>query len=119
MKKIILAVALILALICAWGVMTSSDVSITFDGQELDGPLAVLVGGWGFVVSAVVLFCVAILLVFILAGVGLVVLGVLAVTGLVLVGVAFPFLLPVMLPLFIVWAVCAGTRRKARGNHEI
>ena len=113
MKKLAFAMVLILLLVCAWGVMSSSDVSITFNGQELDGPFAVLVGGWGLVITTVVLFCVAILLAFILAGVGLVVLGVLALVGLILVGVAFPFLLPLLLPLFIVWAFCAGVRRGA------
>lgn len=112
MKKTALALVLILALICAWGVMGSSNVSIMINGQELDGPFAIFVGGWGLIVATVVLFCVAILLAFILAGVGLVVLGVLALVGLILVGVAFPFLLPLLIPLAIVWAFCAGTRRK-------
>ncbi len=114
MKKLALAMVLILVLICTWGVMSSSDVSITLNGQDLDGPLALLVGGWGLVVTTVVLFCVAILLIFILAGVGLVVLGVLALVGLILVGIAFPFLLPLLIPLSIVWAFCAGARRGAR-----
>lgn len=110
MKKWALAMVFFLVLICAWGVMSSSGVSITLNGQALDGTLAVLVGGWGLVVTTVVLFCMAILLAFILAGVGLVVLGVLALVGLILVGVAFPFLLPLLIPLSIVWAFCAGAR---------
>ena len=105
---------LVLALICAWGVMSSSNVAVTLNGQTLDGPLAVLFGGWGLVVTAVAAFCVAILLVFILAGVGLVVLGVMALAGIVLAGVAFPFLLPLLIPLAIVWAFCAGVRRGTR-----
>lgn len=117
MKKLAFVMVLILVLICTWGVISSSNVSITLNGQELDGPLAVFVGSWGLVVSIVVLFCVAILLAFILAGVGLVVLGVLALTGVILAGVAFPFLLPLLIPLAIVWAFCAGARReKRKGN---
>ena len=112
--KQLIALVLILALICAWGVMSSSGVAITLNGQALDGPFAVLVGGWGLIVTTVVMFCVAILLAFILAGVGLVVLGVLALVGLILVGVAFPFLLPLLIPLAIVWAFCAGARRKTK-----
>ena len=117
MKKLAWVMVLILALICAWAVLGSSNVSIMVNGQELDGPMAVLVGGWGLIVTTVVLFCVAILLAFILAGVGLVVLGTLAFAGLVLVGAAFPFLLPLLIPLAIVWAFCAGARRSARKNH--
>jgi hypothetical protein len=114
MKRLALAIILIFALICAWGVMSSSDISITFNGQELEGPLAVLIGGWGLVVTTVVLFCVAIMLAFVFAGVGLVVLGVLALVGLILVGIVFPFLLPLLIPLSIVWAFCAGARRSMR-----
>ncbi|MEN8255122.1 MAG: hypothetical protein ABFR33_06590, partial [Verrucomicrobiota bacterium] len=110
---------LVLVLVCAWGVLGSSGVSITFNGEELEGPFALLVGGWGLVVSTVVLFCVAILLAFILAGVGLIVVGALALTGIILVGVAFPFLLPLLIPLAIVWAFCAGARRGARKNQGI
>ena len=114
MKKLALAMVLVLAVICAWGVMSSSDVSITFNGQEFDGPPAVFMGLWGLVVTTVVLFCVAILLAFVFAGVGLVVLGVLALVALILIGIVFPFLLPLLIPLSIVWAFCAGARRSAR-----
>ena len=110
MKKLALACVLVLALVCAWGLM-SSGVSVTINGQEIEGPLKAVVGGWGLVITTVVLFCVAILLAFVFAGVGLVVLGVLALVGLILAGIAFPFLLPLLIPLFIVWAFCAGVRR--------
>ena len=114
MKKTALMMLPALALICIWGVMSSSNVSIMLNGQVLSGPFALLAGIWGFVVATVVLFCVAILLTLILGGVGLVILGVLSLTGLILVGVAFPFLLPLLIPLFIVWAICATARRAAR-----
>jgi hypothetical protein len=68
-------------------------------------------GGWGFLVATVVLFCVAILLAFVFAGIGLVVLGSLVLVGLILVAVAFPLLLPLLLPLFIVWAFVVWIRR--------
>ncbi|MBC8206822.1 MAG: hypothetical protein ISR85_06895 [Kiritimatiellales bacterium] len=110
MKKLALACVLVLALVCAWGLM-SSGVSVTVNGQEIEGPLKAVVGGWSLVITTVTLFCVGILLAFVLAGVGLVVLGVLALAGLILVGIAFPFLLPLLIPLFIVWAFCAGIRR--------
>jgi uncharacterized membrane protein YphA (DoxX/SURF4 family) len=69
------------------------------------------VGSWGIIIATVVLFCVAILVTFVLAGVGLVILGCLVLVGLILAAVAFPFLLPLLIPLFIVWAFAAGVRR--------
>jgi hypothetical protein len=113
MKKLALVCVLILALVCAWGLM-SSGVSVTINGQAIEGPLKAVVGGWGLVITTVVLFCVAIVLAFVLTGVGLVVLGVLALVGLIFAGIAFPFLFPLLIPLFIVWAFCAGVRRGER-----
>lgn len=113
MKKIALLAILILALVCAWGLMTS-NVTITVNGQTVDGPLESLAGGWGLIVATVVFFCVAILMAFILAGVGLIVLGVLALAGFIVLGTLFPFLLPLLIPLFIVWGVCSGSRRGSK-----
>jgi hypothetical protein len=112
MKKIALISVLILAFVCAWGLM-SSDVSITVNGQEFHGPLETMIGGWGLIIATVAIFCVAILMAFVLAGVGLVILGLLALVGFLLLGALFPFLLPVLIPLLIVWAFCAGARRNA------
>jgi hypothetical protein len=110
MKKLALFFVLILAIVCTWGLM-SSNVTITVNGQTFNGPFETLAGGWGLIISTVALFCVAILLAFILAGVGLIILGVMALTGFILLSVAFPFLLPVLIPLLIVWAFCAGSRK--------
>jgi hypothetical protein len=111
MKKTALLLIVILVGLLGWGLIQSGDISVMVNGQELAGPMKVALGGWGFLVSAVVFFCVAILLVFVLAGIGLVVLGSLLLAGLVLVAVLFPVLLPLLLPLFIVWAFVAGMRR--------
>jgi len=110
MKKLALVLVLLMSLICAWGLM-SSGVSITINGEEIEGPLKAVVGAWELLIATVVLFCVAILLAFVFAGVGLLILGVLIFVGLVLLSVAFPFTLPLLIPLFIVWAFCAGVRR--------
>ena len=110
MKKLALISVLILSFVCAWGLM-SSDVSITVNGQEFHGPLETMIGGWGLIIATIAIFCVAIVMAFVLAGVGLVILGVLAVAGFFLLGAVFPFLLPVLIPLLIVWAFCAGSRR--------
>ncbi len=93
---------LVLALLAAGDV-----VSIRVDGREITGPFGTMVGAWSFILTLVILFCVAILLAFVLAGVGLIVLGCLALVGLILAAVALPFLLPLLIPLFIVWVFCS------------
>ena len=115
MKKLALISVLVLSFVCAWGLM-SSDVSITVNGQEFHGPLETLVGGWGLIIATVAVFCAAIVMAFVLAGVGLVILGVLALVGFVLLAAIFPFLLPVLIPLLIVWAFCAGARRNTQNK---
>ena len=112
MKKIALLSVLILSFVCAWGLM-SSDVTLTVNGQQFHGPFETMIGGWGLIIATVAIFCVAILMAFVLAGAGLIILGVLALVGFLLMAAIFPFLLPVLIPLFIVWAVCAATRRSA------
>lgn len=111
MKKVALLLIVLLLGLLGWGLIHAGDVVVTVNGQELSGPMTVALGGWGFLVTTVIGFCLSILLVFVLAGIGLVVLGSLLLAGLVLVAVMFPVLLPLLLPLFIVWAFVAGMRR--------
>ena len=113
MKKLALICILILAFVYAWGLLPGS-VPCIFGGAVVEGPLNLVVGAWHLIITVVVLFCVGVLLAFILAGVGLVVLGSFALTLFVLVAVLFPFLLPLLIPLFIIWAFCAAARGKSR-----
>lgn len=96
----------------AWAFLGASDaVSITVNGREITSPIDAIMGVWGLILAVIILFCVAILLAFVLAGVGLIVLGTLAFVGLILAAIAFPFLLPILIPLFIVWLFCSIVRR--------
>lgn len=110
MKKIALLLIALLIGSLVWGIFQSGNVVLTINGAEVAGPMKVVAGGWGFLVAAVTFFCVAILLAFVLAGVGLVLFGSLLLGGLLVVAFLFPFLLPILFPLFIVWAFAAGTR---------
>ena len=111
MKKIAWLLIILLVGSLVWGIFQSGNVVLTINGENLEGPMKVVAGGWGFLVAAVTFFCVAILLAFVLAGVGLVVFGSLLLVGLGVVAALFPFLLPILFPLFIVWAFAAGMRR--------
>jgi hypothetical protein len=119
MKKIAFILVALLVGSLIWGLIQSGSVTLTINGEEVTGPFKVVAGGWGFLVAMVTFFCVAILLAFVMAGVGLLVFGALLFAGVIIVAFAFPFLLPILLPLFIVWAFAAGMRRgkkSGRGN---
>ena len=110
-RKLAIVLALVMIGLLAWQVFGPGDVvSIRINGQEISGPFDTIVGVWGLIVGAVTLFCVAILLAFVFAGVALLLLGVFALVGLILAAVAFPFLLPVLVPLFIIWVFCLLVR---------
>ena len=111
-KKLALILAVLMVVFLAWVFLGASDaVSITVNGREITSPLDAIMGVWGLILAVIILFCVAILLAFVLAGVGLIVLGCLAFVALILAAVAFPFLLPILIPLFIVWLFCSIARR--------
>ena len=118
MKKVALVLVALLIGLFGWWFLASGNVSTTLNGSELAGPMKAIVGGWGFLVAIVVLFCVSILLAFVFAGIGLMVLGGLVLIGLIFVVVGVPFLLSLVLPLFIVWAFVAWLRRGKAGIGE-
>ena len=105
-----MALVILLLLLLAWVVFHSSDISILVNGQKLVGPEKLAAEGWSVLVSIVVLFCAAILLAFVFAGLGLIVLGLVVAAGLVAAWLAFPFLLPLLIPLFLVWIFVAAIR---------
>lgn len=107
-KKTAILLALIMLGIVAWGLFVEGGATrIVINGQELSGPLKGAVGAAGMIVASIALFCAAIFLVFVFAGVGILILGIVILAGLVLAALTFPFLLFVLLPLAIVWAFVA------------
>jgi hypothetical protein len=110
-KKLALILAILMIVFLAWSLFgLTTNVSVSINGREITGPLGTAVGLWGTILAAVILFCVAILLAFVFAGVGLIIVGCLALVGIILIAVALPFLLPLIVPLFIVWVFCAVCR---------
>ena len=104
LKKLALILAIVLVAFLLWSLITLPyGARFTVDGHTITGPIGAALG---VVLTAVILFCVAILLAFVFAGVGLIVLGVLVLVGFILAAIALPFLLPILIPLLIVWAVC-------------
>jgi hypothetical protein len=66
----------------------------------------------GVVLAPIILLCVALFLTLILSGVGFIVLGSLLLVGGILVVVALPFLLPLLIPVFIIWIAIVVARRR-------
>jgi len=117
-KGIAITLVIVLLALIGWVAFQSSEVTIVVNGETLKGPAKIAAEGWGVLVGVVALFCVAILLAFVFAGIGLVVLGALVLAGLVAAWVAFPFLLPLLVPLLIVWLFIAlwRGRGESRGS---
>lgn len=113
MNRVAVVLAMLLVVLLAWVSLHSSDISIVVNGEKLAGPAKLAAEGWAILVAIVALFCAAILLVFVFAGVGLIALGVLVLAGFLGAWLAFPFLLPLLLPLLVVWLFVAAIRRGA------
>jgi len=110
-RKLAMLLVVVMVGLLIWHMVGPGDVvSIRINGRELTSPFDAIVGVWGLIVAAVTLFCVAILLAFVFAGVALLILGVFALVGLILAALAFPFLLPLLIPLFLLWVFCLLVR---------
>jgi hypothetical protein len=110
MKNTAIVLVVVVLGILAWVLLHSSNIVVKVNGHKLLGPAKLVAEGWGLLVGIVSLFCAAILLIFVSAGTGLMVLGVLVIAGFVVAWSVFPFLLPVLIPLFLVWIFVAAMR---------
>jgi len=116
-RNIAIVLVIVMLALVGWVMFQASDITIIVNGQRLSGPMKLAAEGWGLLVTFVALFCAAILLTFVFAGIGLLVLGALVFAGLIAAWVAFPFLLPLLIPLFIVWVFVAAMRgRTSKGS---
>ena len=107
-KKLAIALAVFMLAFVVWGLFFENNATtIVINGQQVTGPLKGAIGAGGMVVALIALFCAATLSVFVFAGIGLIVLGFLVLGGVILAGFAFPFLLPLIIPLAIVWGFMA------------
>lgn len=96
----------------------SGDMSFNVDGDDIDGPLgfvlAGLFAGGGTLLGAFITVVVGVVLAVVFAGVGVILLGTLAI-GAVAVALAIsPLLLPLVIPVALVWYFMSRSRRAAR-----
>jgi hypothetical protein len=112
-RKLAIGLAISILALVVWGLFFENNaITIVVNGQQVTGPLKGAIGAGGMVVALIGLFCVAILSVFVFAGLGIIVLGGLILFGVILAGFAFPFLLPLLIPLAVVWGFIALARHK-------
>lgn len=93
----------------------SGDMSVNFDGEEIDGPLgwmlATLFAGGGTLLAAFITLMVGVLLAVVFAGVGVILLGSLAIGAVVVALAISPLLLPLVIPVAIIWYLMSRSRK--------
>ena len=95
----------------SWG----NDMTVNFDGDEIDGPLgwmlATLFAGGGTLLAAFITLMVGVLLAVVFAGVGVILLGSLAIGAVVVALAISPLLLPLVIPVALVWYFMSRSRK--------
>jgi hypothetical protein len=116
MKKIAPYLILFLCALLLWDLLfTFGDASFHIDGEEVGGPLGAMLGilfaGGGTLIGLLVAVVVGAVLAVVFAGVGIVIVGALAIAGLAVAAAIVPFLLPLLLPLAVIWYLVSRARR--------
>jgi len=116
MKKYAPYVILFLFAAMLWNIFAwSGDMAVNLDGDHIDGPLgfllATLFAGGGTLLAAFISVIVAVVLAVVFAGVGVILIGSLAIGAVVLALVISPLMLPLVVPVAIVWYVMRRSRR--------
>ncbi|PMQ12821.1 hypothetical protein [Janthinobacterium sp. AD80] len=122
MKKL-LTFALILMLACLFlDKIGATDMHMQLDGDEIDGPLEWLFGlvfaGGGLLIAALALVFAAVVTGVILAGVGMVLVVVVACCVVLALALSTPVLLPLLIPVAIVWLLVSRNRRQSRAQQQ-
>ena len=116
MKKIAPFILLFLFAAVLWNVCAGMHgVAFNIDGDEVDGPLGVMLGllfaGGGTLLAAGIMVLVGVMLAVVFAGVGIIVLSALAFAAACVALAVSPLLLPLLLPLALLWYLASRARR--------
>lgn len=121
MKKFLPAVVIALLAILAWralGFGHATDMTLNWNGEEVDGPLGWLLGllfaSGGVLFAVAALALAALLLGLLWAGIGALLLAGMALLGLLLAALLAPVMLPLLIPLLILLVIAARARDKRR-----
>ncbi|WP_317202011.1 hypothetical protein [Janthinobacterium sp.] len=123
MKKFLPAVAIALLAILAWRALDfghAADLTMNWNGEEVDGPLGWLLGllfaGGGVLFAFAALALAALFLGLLWAGIGVLLLAGMALFGLLLAALLAPVMLPLLIPLAILLVIAGRARRKPRSK---
>ena len=116
MKKIFPVLILFLLAMLIWNLFVGhNDMRFNFDGDEIDGPAgalaALLFAGGGILIAGVVMLFVGVVLAVVFAGVGILVVAALGLAAVVVALAVSPLLLPVLLPLALIWFFVNRSRK--------
>lgn len=116
MKKYAPYIILFLVALIAWDMLAdTSGFHMDIDGDEFDGPLGALLGllfgSLGLIIGTIVALFVGALLVVVFAGVGVLLVGGLALAASLGLLAVSPLLLPVLIPVAIIWFFVSRSRR--------
>jgi hypothetical protein len=112
MKKTATFVIVFLFALLLWNVFAFGlgDMNVNIDGEQFDGPfgalLSILFAGGGTLLAVLVMAVVGVVLAVVFAGVGIILLGGLGLGAVVLALAISPLLLPLLLPLAVIWYLC-------------
>ena len=112
-KKIVIpALCITLLILVGLALLNTDNLPVQMNRFVLTMPTENDVDLAEMVFAPIVLFCVGVFLVLIFSGVGLVILSTLVLVGVILLLVAFPFLLPLLVSIFVGWLALAISRRR-------
>lgn len=116
MRRLALGVVVALLALAALSVFFGHSVTVVIDGQPVSRVFGGLVSVGGGLVAIVALFCAAIVLALVFAGIWLLLTGIAVFVILIVLAMMAPFLLPLLVPLGIVWllvALITGAERRS------
>ena len=119
MKNSVAFILLFLFAVLAWNLSDyGGDMMFSVDGDDAGGPLGALLGvlfaGGGIVLAGAILLVVGAILAVVFAGVGIVCVGALGCAAVVVALALAPFLLPLLLPVAVIWYLANRSSRKPR-----
>ena len=117
MKKIVPLLVLFLLALLVWEAMLEpAGMSLVFDGEQIDGPfgalVALLFAGGGLVIGVLAIIVAALVVAVVFAGLGLLAVAGLVIAAVIVVAIVAPFLLPLLIPVAIIWYVLGRERRQ-------
>ena len=122
MKKLLTFVLIVMLACLFLDKVGGSDMHMQFNGDDVDGPLEWLFGlvfaGGGLLIAAMALVCAAVVTGVALAGVGVVLIAVVALCVVLVLALSTPVLLPLLIPVAIVWLIVSRNRKQAQAREQ-